>query len=92
MTRSFLINQNISVMDWPAYSQDINIIENIWPMISNYVYEEGKIDNLSMLKIRLKLAFQKFNEENGDTVSRLYSSIPSRLLSIIIKRGDRIKY
>lgn len=91
-TKTFLQNQDIDVMEWPAYSPDINIIENVWAILSNYVYADGKIENLSVLKSRISLAFKRFNEENIETVNKLYSSIPSRLLSIITKRGDRINY
>lgn len=91
-TQQFLQNQDVETLKWPPYSPDINIIENVWYILSGYVYDKGPIKNLSILSERIKNAVRRYNEENQDTTAHLYSSITSRLLSIIIKKGDRIKY
>ena len=56
------------------------------------VYKGEEIKNLSELKVRIYEAVKSFNETKTGYVDTLYMSMPSRLVTIITKRGDRIKY
>lgn len=91
-SKDFLEKSNFELLPWPAYSPDLNIIENVWPILSKYIYNGNKIKNLRDLEENLKNAFQWFNETKKEIVNNLYNSIPQRLISVIIKRGDRLKY
>ena len=33
----FLVESELKVFDWPAYSPDLNIIENVWKYVKHYV-------------------------------------------------------
>lgn len=92
LTSDYFRNSNINVLPWPPYSPDINLIENIWFILSQYVYDGVVIKSISGLKLRIKDAVRRFNEENKETVNNLYNSMNSRLVNIICKRGDRINY
>ena len=87
-----LMENNIRLLEWPPYSPDLNIIENIWSILSNYIYSGEKIRNLRELEDHIKCGITRFNETQKSTVDNLYTSIPSRLVDVIIKRGDRLKY
>lgn len=82
----------IKSIEWPPYSPDLNIIENIWKVISDDVYKERPIKNLNILEERIKQAMAKFNEEKLEYVNNLYRSIPKRLCDILLCKGDRLKY
>ena len=91
-SKAFFAKSDLSVLEWPPYSPDISIIENIWPILSNYIYKGNDIKNLSQLKSLVKCAFENFNETGKVMTRNLYNSIPSRLVSVICKRGDKINY
>ena len=37
--QDFFTNSRISVLEWPARSQDLNIVEDCWKTISDLVYD-----------------------------------------------------
>lgn len=95
MSRSsmkFFQESNIQLLEWPAYSPDLNIIENVWPILSNHIHNGNNIKNLTELEMKIKEAFLWFNETKKDMVDNLYKSVIGRLISVISKRGERLKY
>jgi len=80
----------VTVLSWPPCSPDLNIIENIWPILAQTDYDGKSIKNFSELEMSIKKAVFKFNENYRS--HNFNNSVSSRLLSVIIKHGDRIKY
>jgi len=40
--KQWIKDRNVNLLEWPPYSPDINIIENIWGLLSRRVYEGGR--------------------------------------------------
>ncbi|GBM14131.1 Transposable element Tc3 transposase [Araneus ventricosus] len=38
-TKNYLNSKNLTVLEWPPMSPDLNPIENVWDIISRKVYE-----------------------------------------------------
>lgn len=91
-TKKFLVDEGITILPWAPHSPDLNIIENVWKLLSDDVYSNGEIRNLSTLESRIRNSIFNFNVQSKHIVDNLYNSIPKRLLTVIVKRGDRIKY
>ena len=41
-SKTWIKNNQIKILDWPAYSPDLNPIENVWGLLARNVYEDGK--------------------------------------------------
>ena len=41
MTRRYLNNTGMDLLEWPANSPDMNSIKNIWATVKKKVYENG---------------------------------------------------
>lgn len=85
----FLMN-NIEKLDWPALSPDLNIIENIWGLLSRKVYADGKqYSAIQELKTAIELAWKEITQE---TIQNLYHTIPNRMFEVIKGQGGITKY
>lgn len=91
-TKNFFKKINIDLLDWPPYSPDLNIIENIWHILSEMVYDGTPIRNLKELEDRIYDAVKNFNVTKQQQVDNLYKSMSSRLCHVLEKKGDRLKY
>ena len=91
-TKMFCISSNLEILDWPAYSPDLNIIENLWQIISSQVYIHGPPKNIKDLQLCIEKSINDINENGSEIVHNLYQSIKKRLCEVIMRRGERIKY
>ena len=92
LCQDFFRQSKINILDWPSYSPDMNIMENIWAYLSKEIYNQGPLKNLRDLQWRLKNVVALFNETQSVMVKNLYQSITTRLCLILEKRGQRLKY
>jgi hypothetical protein len=38
-TRNFLGDENIDILDWPGYSLDFDLLENVWTWLKDTIYQ-----------------------------------------------------
>jgi transposase len=88
--RSWKEQWNVQTIDWPAYSPDLNPIENVWSYIKahlNRLHERpGTLDELDAAVRNL------WNLIPVSMLDNLYGSMRGRLRSCIRKRGFPTKY
>ena len=89
VVRRYFSKNKIKVLEWPACSPDINIIENIWSIISSKMYQKWKHYTKESLIKEVQEAANKISKE---TIINLYNSIPKRLNDIIDQNREEINY
>jgi len=84
-TQKWLANKKIDTLDWPALSCDLNIIENVWGIMTKRLYAKNHyFDNLASLKGAVMREAEKISEE---TIKSLYKSFFGRCMKVFKKDG-----
>lgn len=83
---------NIDLLPWPARSPDLNIIENVWSMISKRVYDGPQFANAKDLFVAIEKAVQDINDNSTESLQNLFKSIPHRLLEVVKLDGALTRY
>ena len=81
-------NNGIKSLNWPAYSPDLNPVENLWSLLKNNL-SKYKILNLNLLESRIH---NFFNNLPKKTIKNLTHSMRRRLEDLITHKGNVIKY
>ncbi len=90
MTTNWLQNQKIDIIKWPAYSPDLNPIENIWGSLARAVFANGRqFKNKSELKEEVMRQWALISKNELNNLKR---SMTDRILSVIKTNGGSTKY
>ena len=88
-TKNWLQNK-IDCMDWPSVSPDLNPIENMWGILSQRVYQGGKVyENVRQLRLAI---LKEWENIEVSVLNSLTNSMKKRVFEVIRGNGRRIKY
>ena len=89
-TKEWFFSNIVSVLDWPAKSPDLNVIENAWTWIVRDVYQgQRQFDYVDDLREAIIDAWDRMPQTYIDT---LINSMPARCGSVVLSRGGPTKY
>lgn len=89
-SREWFAARDIPLMEWPACSPDLNPIENLWGIMARDIYTNGRqFTTIKSLKEEIHKSWQRIENE---TLSKLISSMPDRIFSVIQSNGGHTKY
>jgi transposase len=92
-TMEFLNDQNIEVLEWPAHSPDLNIIENVWRYRKVKLYKLQPSANAKELWVNVfEVMEDMWADEMTQRVQNLFESMPRRMAAVIRARGKHTKY
>lgn len=91
-SKKWFSDWDIPLMDWPARSPDLNIIENVWSMLARIVYQGPQYKNKASLWSAIQKAVDQINSTQSEKLDTLRKSIPRRLVELIEKQGALTKY
>ena len=86
-TKELLQERNISILEWPANSQDLNPIENLWGILVRAVYSSGRqFSTKEELKDEILNQWDLITE---DTLLSLVKSMPNKIVDVIQCYGKK---
>ena len=89
-TMSWFAERDVTVMNWPALSPDLNPIENVWGMLARRVYQGGRqFANKQELQSAILQAWDEI--ESGYT-ERLVRSMSNRCTAVLEPKGSKTPY
>ena len=87
-TTTWLRSHNIPVLEWPANSPDLNIIENVWDIMKRRMRNSRPSTTEEMVQV-IKDVWMSITPE---TIHNLVASLPRRIQAVIDAEGDSTKY
>ena len=72
--------------DWPAKSAGLNIVEDIWKLLSDQVYDGAQFVHAVRLTEKLGNVIDEINRCQRQKVLDLYESVRGRLCTVLYKR------
>lgn len=88
MTRNFLNDHNIRLLDWPAQSPDMNPIENLWGIVKQEV-DAIRVHGFQDL---WNATLRVWRDIPPETIHKLIDSMPRRIQMVIAANGGPIRY
>jgi len=89
-TMQWLKERNIPILEWPANSPDLNLIENLWGILTRAVFANGRQFNTKEeLKAEILKQWDMIREE---CLTSLVKSMPNRIIDVISLKGSNTKY
>ena len=85
---NFLKAENVTVMDWPPQSPDLNPIENVWKTLG----EHSKARNPKITEQLWNALQEEWNKITQQDINKLISSCSRKCQSVIKTKGLHTKY
>ena len=90
MTSAWFSEKNVTCLDWPALSPDLNPMENLWGILVYDIYAHGtQYDSIADLKGAIMRAW---NQIPLQMLRNLVNTMPHRIAAVIESKGDKTKY
>ena len=87
---SFFENVSCNIFQWPARSPDLNILENVWKMISDFVYDDSQPKNKTELREKIRFAVKSICSEKRTIIIQMFENYRERLTNVLISGGNLI--
>ena len=86
--KTFFHEKDLNLLEWPSHSPDINLIENIWKIMKDLVYDNKEFRSKDELWMKILTSSQKIQNEKHGLIKSLYDNYVTRLLNVIERHGD----
>ena len=87
---AFFLQTNVSVMEWPACSPNLNPVENVWETLTWQAYHNVK-QYLTFMKLK-EVIIEAWNVFRKEYLEQLMASMKSRRVELIEKIGYSTSY
>ncbi|RYH08853.1 hypothetical protein EON65_40595 [archaeon] len=89
----FFHAHNIQVLEWPAHSPDLNIIEHVWHYLKERIRQLPVASSKENLWLSVQVALNYMcSDEMTKEINNLYESLPNRMQAVIAAHGGNTSY
>ena len=86
----FFEQEQIALLEWPANSPDLNIIENVWGYLAQAVYRGGRqFSSVTLLKNAVLREWENIPQEY---IKNLYETLKKRIADVLVYKGGPTTY
>lgn len=89
--KSWLDENCINTLNWPSYSPDMNVIEHVWHLISEIVYDGPQFKKNDDLWEAILKSAERIKTEKLMILNNFFNNYSNRLCSILKNNGDTYK-
>ena len=86
-TLDTLASLDISVMPWPPQSPDLNLLENVWELLSKQVYKNGR--QFTSIKNLLAAVQSAWSTIDKTDLENLVKTMPKRIEQVYVRNGSQ---
>ena len=91
VAKAWFKEKNITLLEWPALSPDLNPMENLWAIMSRDVYDHGNRQFNSVADLKQAI-IDSWNNITTPTLAKLVASMPKRCMDVLERQGKKIDY
>jgi hypothetical protein len=89
----FFHDNKIEVLEWPARSPDLNIIEHMWHYLMERIRQQSPASSREDLWLNAQSVMDfMWSDEMTQKINDLYESLPNRMQAFIDARGGYTRY
>lgn len=79
------------LLEWPAKSPDLSLIEQLWGILKKRIYDGTKYDDLDQLWNRINEEIALIKQSDPDLISRLWNNYSDKMCDILCTNGCLLK-
>lgn len=88
---NWIRENGIRTLKWPPYSPDLNLVEHIFHMLSQIVYDGPQFTSKDGLWVAIKNAAEKLNSDKKQIIINMYDNYFDRLMWVLEYNGSLYK-
>ena len=90
LVKDWLHDHSIRLLEWPAYSPDLNPIENLWVVLVRRFYANMRqFDDEESLT---ECILEAWDDIGRETLDKLVRSMTKRCVNVVQAKGKKIDY
>lgn len=91
LIQAWMQENEIKSLSWPPYSPDFNLIEHIWHMLSEIVYDGPQYKSNDKLWEAIEKATEIINSAKKSVIENMYKNYSDRLFWVLQNDGNIFK-